>query len=179
MRLPTPTPSKPLRVNPASTAASAATKRSHGVFWRPPKRAVDHFSAVLTPSHPPLHSGRAGQTQRPRRQNTPSRRRNRRHLYSHRSLVCRPFCRHDHLGSRPFAQSEAIGLAVMTELPLVIVDVQRGGPSTGLPTKTEQSDLGQALWGRNGECPLVVIAASTPSDCFHYAFWSGKIAWNI
>ena len=73
-------------------------------------------------------------------------------------------------------KSEAIGLAVMTELPLVIVNVQRGGPSTGLPTKTEQSDLNQALWGRNGECPLVVIAASSPSDCFHYAFWSGKIA---
>ncbi|MFI3267356.1 MAG: 2-oxoacid:acceptor oxidoreductase subunit alpha [Rikenellaceae bacterium] len=73
-------------------------------------------------------------------------------------------------------KSEAIGLAVMTELPLVIVDVQRGGPSTGLPTKTEQSDLNQALWGRNGECPLVVIAASTPSNCFDYAFMSGKIA---
>ncbi|MFI3263318.1 MAG: 2-oxoacid:acceptor oxidoreductase subunit alpha [Rikenellaceae bacterium] len=73
-------------------------------------------------------------------------------------------------------KSEAIGLAVMTELPLVIVDVQRGGPSTGLPTKTEQSDLNQALWGRNGECPLVVIAASTPSNCFDYAFMSGKIS---
>jgi 2-oxoglutarate ferredoxin oxidoreductase subunit alpha len=73
-------------------------------------------------------------------------------------------------------KSEAIGLAVMTELPLVIVDVQRGGPSTGLPTKTEQSDLYQALWGRNGECPIVVIAGSTPSDCFHYAFTAGKIA---
>lgn len=73
-------------------------------------------------------------------------------------------------------KSEAIGLAVMTELPLVVVNVQRGGPSTGLPTKTEQSDLYQALWGRNGECPVVVIAASTPADCFHYAFWSGKIA---
>ena len=73
-------------------------------------------------------------------------------------------------------KSEAIGLAVMTELPLVVVDVQRGGPSTGLPTKTEQSDLRQALWGRNGECPLVVIAPSTPSNCFHYAFWVGKIA---
>lgn len=73
-------------------------------------------------------------------------------------------------------KSEAIGLAVMTELPLVIVDVQRGGPSTGLPTKTEQSDLMQALYGRNGECPLVVMAASTPSDCFHYAFMAGKIA---
>lgn len=73
-------------------------------------------------------------------------------------------------------KSEAIGLAVMAELPLVIVDVQRGGPSTGLPTKTEQSDLMQALWGRNGDCPLVVMAGSTPSNCFHYAFMAGKIA---
>ena len=73
-------------------------------------------------------------------------------------------------------KSEAMGLAVMTELPLVIVDVQRGGPSTGLPTKTEQSDLWQALYGRNGEAPMPVIAASTPSDCFHYAFWAAKIA---
>jgi 2-oxoglutarate ferredoxin oxidoreductase subunit alpha len=73
-------------------------------------------------------------------------------------------------------KSEAIGLAVMTELPLVIVDVQRGGPSTGLPTKTEQSDLFQALYGRNGECPVVVIATSTPSDCFNFAFESAKIA---
>ncbi len=73
-------------------------------------------------------------------------------------------------------KSEAIGLAVMTELPLVIVDVQRGGPSTGLPTKTEQSDLMQALWGRNGECPLVVISANTPSNCFDAAFMASKIA---
>jgi 2-oxoglutarate/2-oxoacid ferredoxin oxidoreductase subunit alpha len=73
-------------------------------------------------------------------------------------------------------KSEAIGLAVMAELPLVIVNVQRGGPSTGLPTKTEQSDLFQALYGRNGESPVVVIAASTPSDCFHYAFESARIA---
>lgn len=73
-------------------------------------------------------------------------------------------------------KSEALGLAVMTELPLVVVDVQRGGPSTGLPTKTEQSDLAQALYGRNGECPVVVIAASTPNDCFRYAFEAGRIA---
>ena len=64
----------------------------------------------------------------------------------------------------------------MTELPLVVVDVQRGGPSTGLPTKTEQSDLAQALYGRNGECPVVVMAASSPSDCFHFAFEAGRIA---
>jgi len=73
-------------------------------------------------------------------------------------------------------KTEAAGLAVMTELPLVIVNVQRGGPSTGLPTKTEQSDLLQALHGRSGEAPLVVIAASTPSNCFDYAFSSAKIA---
>ncbi|MCX6333469.1 MAG: 2-oxoacid:acceptor oxidoreductase subunit alpha [Bacteroidia bacterium] len=73
-------------------------------------------------------------------------------------------------------KSEAIGLAVMTELPLVIINVQRGGPSTGLPTKTEQSDLMQALFGRNGECPVVVIAASTPSDCFDYAYEAARIA---
>jgi 2-oxoglutarate ferredoxin oxidoreductase subunit alpha len=73
-------------------------------------------------------------------------------------------------------KSEAIGLAVMAELPLVIVNVQRGGPSTGLPTKTEQSDLLQALYGRNGESPVVVLAASTPSDCFWYAYQAAKIA---
>lgn len=73
-------------------------------------------------------------------------------------------------------KSEAIGLAVMAELPIVIVDVQRGGPSTGLPTKTEQSDLLQALFGRNGESPVVVLAASTPNDCFRYAFEAARIA---
>lgn len=73
-------------------------------------------------------------------------------------------------------KSEAIGLAVMAELPIVIVDVQRGGPSTGLPTKTEQSDLLQALFGRNGESPVVVLAASTPTDCFRYAFEAARIA---
>ena len=73
-------------------------------------------------------------------------------------------------------KSEALGLAVMAELPLVVVDVQRGGPSTGLPTKTEQSDLSQALYGRNGECPVVVVAASSPSDCFHFAFEAARIA---
>ncbi|MFI3323742.1 MAG: 2-oxoacid:acceptor oxidoreductase subunit alpha [Rikenellaceae bacterium] len=73
-------------------------------------------------------------------------------------------------------KSEAIGLAVMAELPLVIVDVQRGGPSTGLPTKTEQSDLSQALYGRNGEAPLIVVAGSTPSDCFHYAFEASRLS---
>ena len=73
-------------------------------------------------------------------------------------------------------KSEAIGLAVMAELPLVIIDVQRGGPSTGLPTKSEQTDLLQALYGRNGESPAVVLAASTPTNCFDMAFAASKIA---
>ena len=73
-------------------------------------------------------------------------------------------------------KAEAIGLAVIAELPLVIVNVQRGGPSTGLPTKTEQSDLFQALYGRNGEAPVPVIAAQTPGDCFYTAFEACKVA---
>ncbi len=73
-------------------------------------------------------------------------------------------------------KSEGIGLAVMAELPLVIVDVQRGGPSTGLPTKTEQTDLMQALYGRNGESPLCVVSAVSPTDCFQMAFEAARIA---
>jgi 2-oxoglutarate ferredoxin oxidoreductase subunit alpha len=73
-------------------------------------------------------------------------------------------------------KSEALGLAMITELPLVIVDVQRSGPSTGIPTKTEQTDLNQALYGRNGECPIMVMAAHSPSHCFEAAFWAGKFA---
>lgn len=73
-------------------------------------------------------------------------------------------------------KGEAIGLAMMTELPIVVVDVQRGGPSTGLPTKTEQSDLFQAVYGRNGESPVIVIAASTPSNCFDFAYMASKLA---
>lgn len=73
-------------------------------------------------------------------------------------------------------KSEAIGLAVMAELPLVVIDVQRGGPSTGLPTKTEQTDLMQALYGRNGECPVAVVAPASPTDCFTMAFEACRMA---
>lgn len=73
-------------------------------------------------------------------------------------------------------KSEALGLAVMTELPLVVIDVQRSGPCTGMPTKTEQADLNQALYGRNGESPLVVMAAHSPAHCFTMAFTAAKIA---
>lgn len=73
-------------------------------------------------------------------------------------------------------KSEAIGLAVITELPMVIVDVQRGGPSTGLPTKSEQSDLMQALFGRNGEAPVIIIAAQSSADCFYAAYEASKLA---
>lgn len=73
-------------------------------------------------------------------------------------------------------KGEAIGLAISYEMPLVIVNVQRGGPSTGLPTKTEQSDLYQALFGRNGDSPLVIVAASRPNDCFHMAYEASRLA---
>lgn len=73
-------------------------------------------------------------------------------------------------------KSEAMGLAMITELPLVIVDVQRSGPSTGIPTKTEQTDLAQALYGRNGECPICIVAAHSPSNCFDAAFNAAKLA---
>ncbi|HBS85884.1 MAG: MFS transporter [Bacteroidetes bacterium GWF2_38_335] len=73
-------------------------------------------------------------------------------------------------------KSEAIGLAVITELPLVVVNVQRGGPATGLPTKPEQADLLQALYGRNGESPCIVIAASTPANCYDYAYMAAKLS---
>lgn len=73
-------------------------------------------------------------------------------------------------------KSEAMGLAVMLEIPLLIIDIQRGGPSTGLPTKTEQSDLLQAYYGRNGECPMPVVAACTPSDCFSAVFEAFRLA---
>ncbi|HEY5314020.1 MAG TPA: 2-oxoacid:acceptor oxidoreductase subunit alpha, partial [Pirellulales bacterium] len=73
-------------------------------------------------------------------------------------------------------KSEAIGLAVMTELPLLIIDVQRGGPSTGLPTKTEQADLLQAMFGRNGECPVAIVAPCSPADCFDMVFEAVRLA---
>ena len=73
-------------------------------------------------------------------------------------------------------KGEAIGLAIMAEIPLVVVDVQRGGPSTGLPTKTEQADINLALYGRNSESPCIVLAASTPSNCFKFAFTAAKLS---
>ncbi|GAC1429822.1 MAG: hypothetical protein NVSMB7_06360 [Chitinophagaceae bacterium] len=73
-------------------------------------------------------------------------------------------------------KAEAMGLAVMMEIPLLIINVQRGGPSTGLPTKTEQSDLMQAYYGRNGECPMPILASSTPSDCFEMIYEAARIS---
>lgn len=73
-------------------------------------------------------------------------------------------------------KGEAIGLAVMLEIPLIIINIQRGGPSTGLPTKTEQSDLMQAYYGRNGECPMPIVSASTPSDCFSAVYEAARIS---
>jgi 2-oxoglutarate ferredoxin oxidoreductase subunit alpha len=75
-------------------------------------------------------------------------------------------------------KTEAIGLATMLEMPLVIVNVQRAGPSTGLPTKTDQADLLQSIYGRNGECPVIVLAAQSPSDCFNLAYEACRLALN-
>ena len=69
-----------------------------------------------------------------------------------------------------------MNLAIMTELPLIVINIQRGGPSTGLPTKTEQSDLLQAMWGRNGDSPIVLLAPQSPSDCFDIALEAWRIA---
>src|SRR5205085_4580215 len=76
-------------------------------------------------------------------------------------------------------KSEGIGLAVMTEMPLLIIDVQRGGPSTGLPTKTEQADLLQAMFGRNGECPVAIVAPCSPADCFGMVFEAVRLAFRF
>src|SRR2546430_5508626 len=98
------------------------------------------------------------------------------------AAICASFTGHIGLtgtsGPGVALKQEAIGLAVMTELPLVIVHVHRGGPSTGLPTKTEQADLFQAVWGRNGECPAIVIAPATPGDCFNLAIEAGPLAFK-
>src|SRR6201987_6228476 len=86
-----------------------------------------------------------------------------------------PAAPHKRGPARPL-KAEALGLAVMTDLPLLVIDVQRGGPSTGLPTKTEQADLLQALYGRNGESPGAVLAPRTPSGCFDVAIEAARIA---
>src|SRR5262249_56046735 len=79
-------------------------------------------------------------------------------------------------GRGVWRKSEGIGLAVSTELPVIIIDVQRGGPSTGLPTKTEQADLPQAMYGRNGECPAAIVAPCSPADCFDMVFEAVRLA---
>src|ERR1700751_1128425 len=86
-----------------------------------------------------------------------------------------PAAPHKRGPARPL-KAEALGLAVMTDLPLLVIDVQRGGPSTGLPTKTEQADLLQALYGRNGESPGAVLGPRAPSDCFETALEAVRIA---
>ena len=131
-------------------------------------------SYPITPASDILHE--LSQVQELRRADVPGRGRDRRHLLGHRRRLRRRTWR-----SPPPAapaspsRAKAIGLAVMTELPLLVINVQRGGPSTGLPTKTEQADLFQAMFGRNGECPVPVIAARSPADCFDMV----QEAWRI
>ena len=129
------------------------------------------------PDHPGVgHPARAVQAQELQRPDLPGRGRDRRHRRRDRRLLRGALGVTSTSGPGVSLKSEAIGLAVMTELPLLIVDVQRGGPSTGLPTKTEQADLLQAMFGRNGESPVAVLAASSPSDCFEVAIEAARIA---
>ena len=122
-------------------------------------------SYPITPASDILHALAAPQAAR--RHDDAGRGRDRRHRHRPRRELRRRHRRHDDLGGPGVAlKSESIGLAVSLELPLVIVDVQRGGPSTGLPTKTEQADLLQAMFGRNGESPVPIVAPQTPADCF-------------
>ena len=147
----------------AHTAISTATRLLHGVCSQPPRSPECPFSAVHIPSPP----------QRLFSRNWPE-----------IAGICTAigaayagnFAVTTTSGPGLSLKSEALGLAMITELPLVLVDVQRSGPSTGIPTKTEQTDLHQALYGRNGECPIMVMAAHSPSDCFEKAFYAGKFA---
>ena len=132
----------------------------------------------LLPDHPGLrHPPRAEQAQVVRRHDVPGRGRDRRHR---RRALGASFA--GSLGVTTTSgpgialKSETIGLAVMTELPLLVIDVQRGGPSTGLPTKTEQADLLQAMFGRNGESPVPIVAPQSPGDCFDAALEAVRIA---
>jgi 2-oxoglutarate ferredoxin oxidoreductase subunit alpha len=122
------------------------------------------------------HPSQPGNDEALRREDGSGRGRNRRGLCGDGVAFAGQFAVTGTSGPGLALKSEAIGLAVMTELPLVIVNVQRGGPSTGLPTKTEQSDLLQAMFGRNGDCPVVVVAPSSPADCFEVAIKASRIA---
>ena len=86
------------------------------------------------------------------------------------------WCNYINVGPGIALKAEAMGLAVMLEIPLIVINIQRGGPSTGLPTKTEQSDLLQAYYGRNGECPMPIVSASTPGDCFSAIYEAARIS---
>ncbi len=122
------------------------------------------------------HSARAFTLQGFRSADLPGRRRDRGHHVVDWRVLRRLARDHHHFGPRHGVEDGSLGLAVMTELPLVICDIQRGGPSTGLPTKTEQADLLQALFGRNSEAPIPVLAPATPGDCFWVAVEASRIA---
>ena len=164
---------------PASTAASSATRRWRTAWSRRASRAASGCSWARIRSRRQRHSGRA---------------------LAHKNFDVLTFQAEDEIAAmtraigaafagamaghrqqraRHRAQGRGIGLAVMTELPMIVINVQRGGPSTGLPTKTEQADLLQALFGRNGECPMPVIAAASPADCFDVAQEAWRMAVRV
>ena len=162
----------------APTATSPATWR-WPTGWSPaacsPGSTIFLGTYPITPASDILHE--LSQAQGVRRHDVPGRGRDRRHRRRDRRVVRR----HARASPPPpgpgiALKSEAIGLAVMTELPLLVIDVQRGGPSTGLPTKTEQADLLQAMFGRNGEAPVPIVAPQSPGDCFDAAVEAIRIA---
>ena len=129
------------------------------------------------PDHPGVrHPARAEQAQALRRHDVPGRRRDRRHRRGAGASFGGALGATTTSGPGIALKSETIGLAVTLELPLIIVDVQRGGPSTGLPTKTEQADLLQAMFGRNGEAPVPIVAPRSPGDCFDAVLEAARIA---
>ncbi len=157
--------------NVTGNTALALAPRRRRAPRRPPARArlVPHHAGVR---HPP----RAVVDEAPRRDDDPGRGRDRRHRHRARASYGGSIGVTTTSGPGIALKSETIGLAVSLELPLVVVDIQRGGPSTGLPTKTEQADLLQVMYGRNGESPVPVVAAQTPADCFDAAMDAVRIA---
>jgi hypothetical protein len=162
--------SSPPRPMPAGTYRNITgnTALSYGLVAAAHRAGCRWCSApTRSPRHPT--SCTRSSAQAPRRHDDAGRGRDRRHRHRPRGQLRWRARGHDDLGPGLALKSEAIGLAVSLELPLVIVDVQRGGPSTGLPTKTEQADLLQAMFGRNGESPVPIVAPKSPADCFDAA----------
>jgi 2-oxoglutarate ferredoxin oxidoreductase subunit alpha len=162
--------------NRGPTPTSPGTPPRLGPDRRRPPGPAAHLPRAPIRSPRLRHPPRAVQAQAVRGADLPGRGRDRRHRRRHRGRLRRIARGHHHLGAGHRPQVGDHGMAVSLELPLLVVDIQRGGPSTGLPTKTEQSDLLHAMYGRHGEAPVPIVAAMTPSHCFEAAMEAVRIA---